>query len=88
MFLLYIINRLRLKMYFEIKWSKLKIEQYNIYSKRLTRDIWMFRKYFSGHWDVKSKTGESVPIFRDVWQSYLLYDHVFNSFHSIIWYYH
>jgi hypothetical protein len=39
MFLLYIVNRLRLKMYLEIKLSKLKIKQYYISSKRLSWDI-------------------------------------------------
>jgi hypothetical protein len=58
-FLLYIVNRLQLKMYFEIKWSKLKIKQYYISSKRLTRDIWTSRKHFSGQRDTKSKTGDS-----------------------------
>jgi hypothetical protein len=37
MVLLYIVNRLRLKVYFEIKWSKLKIKQYYISSKCLSR---------------------------------------------------
>jgi hypothetical protein len=58
-FLLYIINRLPLKMYFEIKWSKLKIKQYNIFSKRLTRDIWTSRKHFLGHRNTKSKTSDN-----------------------------
>jgi hypothetical protein len=48
-FLLYIVNRLRLKIYFEINWSKLKIKQYYISSRRLSRDIWTSRKHFSGH---------------------------------------
>jgi hypothetical protein len=58
-FLLYIVNRLRLKMYFEIKWSKLKIKQYHISSNRLSRDIWTSQKHFSGHQDAKSKTGDN-----------------------------
>jgi hypothetical protein len=59
MVLLYIVNRLRLKTYFEIKWSKLKIKQYYISSNRLSRDIWTSRKHFSGHRDAKSKTGDN-----------------------------
>jgi hypothetical protein len=39
MFLIYIVNRLRLEMHFEIKWSKLKIKQNYISSERLSQDI-------------------------------------------------
>jgi hypothetical protein len=38
-FLLYIVNRNRLKMYFEINCSKLKTKQYYISSRRLSRDV-------------------------------------------------
>jgi hypothetical protein len=68
MFLLDIVNQLRIKIYFKIEWSKLKIEQYYISSKRLSRDIWTSQKYFSGHRDAKSKTSGN-PGFRDIWQS-------------------
>jgi hypothetical protein len=60
MFLLYTVDRLRLKMYFEIKLSKLKITQYYISSKRLSRDVWTSRKHFSGHWGANSKTGDNL----------------------------
>jgi hypothetical protein len=46
MFILYIVNRLRLKMYFEIKWSKLKIKQYYISSKRLDGHMDLPKTFF------------------------------------------
>jgi hypothetical protein len=49
MFLLYMVNRLRLKMYFEIKWVKIKNKQYYISSKHPSRNIWTSRKHFLGH---------------------------------------